>query len=215
MIWVLVLYVNLDCWFEIEGKYVVSFTKWSMVDFSKSFVSMDNAVAANGDGLEDVEITSIAVSLIEILKKIQEIETTIVSNVNHFIASVLVQPTNVAKCDMFTYIVSMVIYLWQYQQFNLDSILRGLHKQSITSLHAYFCPDVKSSESDPKSQTNLIDPYKEVTAQLQQLSTMKPRKCSSCHKESVFAFINAQLRSADEGMTTFVMCGHCGVRHRM
>lgn len=168
------------------------------------------------------------VSLMEMMERVREIETMIVWNVNQFITGVLTNPTTTetAKCDLFTYVVSMIIKLWQHQQFNLESILRGLHKQSITSLHAYFCPDLIASEQTSAqkqngtnilrdTQSNLIDPYKEVTTQLQHLSTMKPRVCSSCRKESIFAFINAQLRSADEGMTTFVMCGHCGVRHKM
>lgn len=176
---------------------------------------MDCAATANGDG----GVADACVTLMEMMECVREIESMILANVNQFVSNVLSSPTTTetAKCDLFTYIVSMIIHLWQHQQFNLESILRGLHKQSITSLHAYFCPDMQLSECSvsQNSQTNLIDPYKEVTAQLQHLSTMKPRVCSSCRKESIFAFINAQLRSADEGMTTFVMCGHCGVRHKM
>lgn len=177
---------------------------------------------------ETLEISnSIGVLFLSIL----ETQMQIVQNVQKFVDDVIPQCTEneSRECetsDLFQFVVGMVLFLWQQKKYNLESILDGLHKQSLTSVHSYLCSELellnqrsdlapaKSVVERTESDTTTLDPYKEVMRQLQELSNMKPRKCHFCHKESIFTIISAQTRSADEGMTTFVTCSLCGKRQR-
>jgi|SRR5579872_935247 len=158
----------------------------------------------------------VVVSMLQTLvRDVQSNYKTINANVTKFVTDALRTSNRPGPewADLFGYVSSSILFLWRYENKDLDALLRGLHEQSITTLHAYLSSPVLSP-SRP-SDANLLDPYKDVTHELEQLWNMKPRICSACHRESVFAFVNAQTRSADEGMTTFVVCGHCGHRHRL
>lgn len=120
--------------------------------------------------------------------------------------------------DLFAATTMMFLSAWKkHKCIDIDNLLNGLQTQSLHTVHSYLSTAGEPPEAAcaADANANFLDPYKEVTKQLQELWSMKPRKCSRCHKESIFAFVNAQTRSADEGMTTFVMCGHCGHRHRL
>ncbi len=161
------------------------------------------------------------VKIESIFKSIFQTQAQIIEKVQEFVNSVLprTDESKNARQEMFEYVVGMILFLWHQRHYNLDSILSGLQKQSITSVHSYLCSDI---EMETKMETNetldsshSFDPYKDATNELQQLSNMKPRKCQFCHKESIFTYVSAQTRSADEGMTTFVTCSLCGKRQRL
>lgn len=156
--------------------------------------------------------TEANVELESIFRSIVQIQLQIVQNVEQFVTEVLPDVELEARSDLFQYVVGMILFLWHQKNFNLESILRGLHKQSLLSIHAYLCPDLPIA---PESTNATLDPYKDAIKELQRLSDEKPRKCQFCHKESSFAYVSAQTRSADEGMTTFVTCNLCGKRQRL
>lgn len=119
--------------------------------------------------------------------------------------------------DLYGSTVMMLLSVWRkngpgLRPQTLDRLLTGLQDQSLLSVHAYLCNE--PSETPPPTRC-VLDPYKTATQTFQDLWSMKPRTCSHCRKESIFAFVNRQTQSADEGMTTFVMCGLCGHRHRL
>ena len=156
---------------------------------------------------------------VDVLESMQLAEKEIVGQVNQFINEVIENDEakeNRLKSDLFQYIVAMVLFMWK-NGYNLRSVLQGLHKQSIISLHEYLCPDLKTkiNESTLTHSSHSFDPYKQVSEQLQQLSETTQKMCRFCHKESIFSYISAQTRSADEGMTTFVTCSLCGKIQRM
>lgn len=112
--------------------------------------------------------------------------------------------------SLFDYIVAMILFLWRQKHQDLFVVLDGLHNQTISSVHAYLCPDVVP----PKMQTSVQDPYEAATRDLQRLSAAKPQTCKFCKRESIFAFTSVQRRSADEGMTTYTTCSLCGKQQR-
>lgn len=153
--------------------------------------------------------------LVACLESIRLVQTEIIENVTRFVKNTV---SATFQIDLFEYSVAMILYLWK-RGYNLMSILNGLHKQSIQTIHEYFCPDIVKQLMDEKktktTDTNIIDPYKQITEELQRLSDQKPTKCRFCGKESIFTYVSAQTRSADEGMTTFVTCSLCGKQQRM
>lgn len=162
----------------------------------------------------DTETETAADVLLSVFTSMFDAESRIVQNVQQFVSDVVVAPDSVTeRMELFEYIVGMILFLWQQRKDNLDSILRGLQKQSLTSLHSFLCPDLLS-HTNPTETSNL-DPYKDTTKELQRLSDIKPRPCQFCHKESIFTYVSAQTRSADEGMTTFVTCSLCGKRQKL
>lgn len=190
----------------------------------QSFIKIFVFVPFHGNWIVTVSVFNCMETDIElesVFKSILQIQLQIVQNVEQFVTDVLpnrvedeVHDTHETRSDLFQYVVGMILFLWHQKNYNLESILRGLHKQSLMSLHAYLCPDLEMKGAPEQTNTTL-DPYKDAIKELQQLSDDKPRKCQFCHKESVFSYVSAQTRSADEGMTTFVTCSLCGKRQRL
>lgn len=156
-------------------------------------------------------LPNVAPSLLSIVTQAQQSRDRIISNVLAFVNRVLDEKAP-DKHLLAQYCCAMILFLWKHENYNLDSILQGLHKQSVTSVHSYLCPDLKISTN--QEDVIVSDPYKEATAKLQEISSTKPQVCRFCKKESVFTYTSVQTRSADEGMTTFVTCSLCGKRQR-
>lgn len=185
----------------------------------QSFIGIVVFVPFHGNWTVTVSVSNcmeseVNVELESVFRSILQIQLQIVHNVEQFVTEVVPDAEPETRSDLFQYVVGMILFLWHQKNYNLDSILRGLHKQSLASLHAYLCPDIESKGAPEQTNTTL-DPYKHAIKELQQLSDDKPRKCQFCHKESIFTYVSAQTRSADEGMTTFVTCSLCGKRQRL
>jgi len=158
--------------------------------------------------------TDLASSLLSVVIQSRQICETIVSNVLMFVDRATDKNTQ-DKHLLAQYCCSMILFLWKHKNYNLPSILAGLQKQSIASVHSFLCPDLQLTNPLLRAEEAISsDPYKEAITKLQQLSEQKPQVCRFCKKESVFTYVSAQTRSADEGMTTFVTCSLCGKRQR-
>jgi DNA-directed RNA polymerase subunit M/transcription elongation factor TFIIS len=186
------------------------------VELARAGKQMDTKVGM--EIVEDESVPSVTTTLpassdmtsflVALLASIQTTQNLILSHVTQFVNDVLDERRGV-KSHLFSYVIAMVLYVWT-KGYRLESILQGLHEQSITSIHSYFCFDLA-----PTISMVALDPYQDVTEQLKQLSNAKPQMCKSCGKESVFTYVLAQTRSADEGMTTFMTCSLCGRRQKL
>ena len=146
-------------------------------------------------------VTEMVAYLTSIVKALQNIFQSTVQ----FVDSVVSEQE--LKYPMFAYVISMLLYSWTHGQ-HLQPLLDGLQKQTIVSVHAYFCSDLPVLHD-----TTQFDPYKSVSDEIKKICDTKPKTCRVCKKVSVFTYVSAQTRSADEGMTTFVTCSLCGARN--